>query len=549
MPPQSRFPIDDHQSFTQPLLSEDDYDDVHLQSQAGCLTENSSSSSGSTSPSSSFDQHQSPASRNVTFIFLYTWFAFVGRGIWNQNVLSTLVFLVRSGDPKSVGFITATMGVCQLLLSVPTGILADKYRRDTLLKGAAVLGVAAVSMSILTSLKTNYTTLVAALCMWGAFFGIVDTAITALLADSVAEKRSYYFTQRSMIISLANMCGPMVALIMFAVIGDEWTIRGCSIVLSVGNLICLPGVFLLCFLSDDAAVNQQQDDGGEHNHTNSDCANEDEYDVEDSRSGLLNESLLWSESAVPDQSNRPLLCTNLAKEKASQDETYDEERLGMLLVFFPKNRVVPILVAIADVSTGLASGMSIRYFAIFLYDNLKLDPVMVQVLYIVAPAVQIGLQKYAQRLGDIYGRCRATVWLKWIGIVLMFSMAAAYKNGLSRWVVCTLFVLRTAFMNAPAALTKSVLMDSVPKAERAKWASLESVNMFSWSGSAFLGGILVQHFGILFNFSATAGLQFLATLPLLLLSFYGRDTGDEDTLTDVASADDSSDGPEDSDEP
>jgi len=63
-------------------------------------------------------------------------------------------------------------------------------------------------------------------------------------------------------------------------------------------------------------------------------------------------------------------------------------------------------------------------------------------------------------------------------------------------------------------------MDHVPKEERAKWASLESVSMVSWSGSAALGGILVESKGILFNFCFTAFLQFLATGPLLLLSFF-----------------------------
>lgn len=580
MAPHIRLPRDDfRESFSVPLLSEDDYDGDIVERRRACLRLNSSSastsasttassSSSSSSSPSCFGLKGEPVSRNVTLIFVYTWFAFVGRGIWNQNVLATLVFLLRSGDATSVGYITAAMGMCQLLISIPTGILADKYRRDTLLKGAAVLGVAAVSISIMASLGTNYVSLVVALCMWGAFFGVVDTALTALLADSVAEKRSYYFTQRSVIISVANMCGPLVALIMFAVIGDEWTIQGCSIVFLVGNLICLPAVILLCFLSDDATAVQQYNDEDEFtvadphsddtsSHDNDDDDDDDGHDddddddVEESMASLLEQPLRWrSGAATLRNCHKPRLCgTSSSTEKENQqDETYDAERLGDLLVCFPKTRVVPILVALADVSSGLASGMSVRYFAIFLYDNLKLDPVHVQVLYMVAPALQIGLQKYAQRLGSIYGRCSATVWLKWIGILLMFTMVAAFKQGLSRWIICTMFVFRTAFMNSPAALTKSVLMDSVPKAERAKWASLESVNMFSWSGSAFLGGILVEHFGILSNFTVTAGLQFVATLPLLLLSFYGKQEEDEETTTtDLSSADDDSDRSEDHD--
>eukprot|EP00534_Pseudo-nitzschia_fraudulenta_P018119 CAMPEP_0201276764 /NCGR_PEP_ID=MMETSP0853-20130426/57173_1 /ASSEMBLY_ACC=CAM_ASM_000640 /TAXON_ID=183588 /ORGANISM="Pseudo-nitzschia fraudulenta, Strain WWA7" /LENGTH=86 /DNA_ID=CAMNT_0047584771 /DNA_START=39 /DNA_END=299 /DNA_ORIENTATION=+ len=52
--------------------------------------------------------------------------------------------------------------------------------------------------------------------------------------------------------------------------------------------------------------------------------------------------------------------------------------------------------------------------------------------------------------------------------------------------------------------------------------------MVSWSGSAALGGILVDRFGILFNFCFTAGLQLVATGPLLLLSFYDRREEEEE---------------------
>lgn len=73
-------------------------------------------------------------------------------------------------------------------------------------------------------------------------------------------------------------------------------------------------------------------------------------------------------------------------------------------------------------------------------------------------------------------------------------------------------------MNAPGALTRSVLMDNVPKRERAKWSALESVTMFSWAGSAALGGLLVNWNGILFNFIFTAWFQLFSTIPLLLVS-------------------------------
>ncbi|KAM3572422.1 hypothetical protein VYU27_005551 [Nannochloropsis oceanica] len=60
-------------------------------------------------------------------------------------------------------------------------------------------------------------------------------------------------------------------------------------------------------------------------------------------------------------------------------------------------------------------------------------------------------------------------------------------------------------------------MDSVPKEDRGKWNSLESVTMATWSGSAVIGGLLVDRYGFLFNNLITASLQLVSTLPLFLV--------------------------------
>ncbi|MGK3744338.1 MAG: MFS family permease [Bacillariaceae sp.] len=440
--------------------------------------------------------------RNVTFVLLYTWFAFSGRGVWNQNCLATLVFLLRDGDPKSIGFITAAMGISQLCVSIPTGILADKYRRDILLKIGAFFGIVAATATIYAALHPGYLLLVGALILWGIHWGIVNTAITALFSDSIPDgERSFYFTRRAIIINFGNMCGPAIALIMFAVLGDKWTVKDCSMVLLAGNVLCLPGIILLCFLSDDLC--EIENDG-------------------------LEEPLLSLEVREANASTQELGSGRLSSGSNTairtavthQDETYNEERLAKALCCLPGKRIVPILVASSDIISGLASGMSIRYFAIFLYDNLGLSPVAVQMIYMMNSILQVGFRRQAQRLAGTYGRCRVTICMKWIGILLMISMVVSYKCGLPRSVVCIILILRTSFMNSPQSLTKSILMDNVPKEERGKWASLESVNMFSWSGSAALGGILVQRKGIIFNFCFTAALQLIATGPLLLLSFF-----------------------------
>lgn len=451
---------------------------------------------------------EEPVSRNVTIILIYTWFAYAGRSIWNQNVLATFAFLIRDGDPKAVGFMTAVMGLSQLIVSFPTGFLADKYRRDSMAKVASIVGLAAVTTTVIALHHSSYVCLVLSLCVWGLHWGIANTSNSALFADSIRDgQRSHYFTTRAVLINLGNAAGPLVALIVFAVLGDTWTIRDCAIVMAVGQCFCLPAIFLLCFLNDDAVVVV-------HEH-------EDPSPYQ--------EALLLGENQNDDEEDEAMIqeeeessSSNRNTRSHHLDENYDARRLATFFRCFPQERIIPVLVATSDVGAGLASGMSVRFFAIFLYDNLHVNPIHVQVLYVITPLIQATLMKTAQMLAQRFGRCQIAVAFKWTGISLMFAMVLAYTKKQPVWLTCMVLVLRTAFMNSTSALTKSVLMDNVPKKERAKWSALESLNTFSWSGSAAIGGLLVDRWGVVPNFCVTACLQFLATLPFLILSVFGK---------------------------
>lgn len=51
----------------------------------------------------------------------------------------------------------------------------------------------------------------------------------------------------------------------------------------------------------------------------------------------------------------------------------------------------------------------------------------------------------------------------------------------------------------------------------AKWNAVESIAAFGWSGSAVIGGLLVDNYGFGVSFGFTAFIQMLAWFPLILL--------------------------------
>ena len=435
-------------------------------------------------------------SRNVPLALAYTAFAFAGRSIWSQSVLSAFVFLMRGEDYRAVGSITAVMGLAQLVTSFPSGFLADRYRRDTLLRTASFVALLAIAATLYAIYTNDLNALVVGLAVWGTYWGIANTALTAIFADSVPSgQRAKYFTQRSLLVTLGNAFGPVVSLVLFAALGDKWGIKDCAFVMAVGQFICLPAVVLLCFMSDDHT--QKHQDEGTSSLTRDITTDDDDDD----------DGSIESDLSVP---------TGQAFESIQRN--CDDTQPPYSFWRFLCSRRIAVLIATGDMVSGLASGMSIRYFPIFFAENLGMSPVMVQVLYALTPLFLACTMKLAQIASVRFGRCRVSVLFKWTGVFLMWTLAIVYRQDVPRWLVCTIYILRTAFMNSTSALTRSVLMDHVPPSERARWAALESFNMFSWSGSAALGGYLVGTIGMVPLFCTTAAIQFLATFPLVFLS-------------------------------
>ena len=167
---------------------------------------------------------------------------------------------------------------------------------------------------------------------------------------------------------------------------------------------------------------------------------------------------------------------------------------------------------------GLASGMTGRFFPIWFQDNLGFSPVVTCSLFAASPVCTAALGFAARRASLKLGRIHVVLAGKTIGVSLLFLTVLLERQWvpLRGW-LAVMWVARAAAMNSTKALTKSVMFDFLPKEERGRWAALESLTMFGWSGSAAFGGWLVDRHGMRTTFAVTATLQALAALPLVTL--------------------------------
>jgi len=285
-----------------------------------------------------------------------------------------------------------------------------------------------------------------------------------------------------------------VAILLFLAGVDSWSIPQLSSVFLVGITLSLFPVSLLLLTSDKHALGKESEAIGREASTTSpgiqNAENNDQF------------------------GNEALLLGNLAKKKPAEEERprccNRQYCIG--------RKAVPLLLLLGDIIRGFASGMTIKFFPLFFKNAVRISPVMVNLVTILAMLGIMGCTRVIRVVAYHAGRMQACFAFTTIGISLLVAMGALRDYWTYPWVICPIYILRTSVMNCQRPLTKSVLMDLVPKASRARWNSLDSLTRFGWSGSAFLGGWLVDRGGYGFTFFITAGLSFTGALPWLIIA-------------------------------
>lgn len=93
-----------------------------------------------------------------------------------------------------------------------------------------VQGYTSYYLSIGISQLDQLMALIVSLSLWGTFLGIASTLTMAMFVDSIPDgSRSRYFTYHMQAMRVAQMMEPPTALLLFGVLGNNWTIQNCSI--------------------------------------------------------------------------------------------------------------------------------------------------------------------------------------------------------------------------------------------------------------------------------------------------------------------------------
>jgi len=499
----------------------------------------------------------------VRNIFIYSFLAWSMKNIYDENVFTGYLFNLVDHHTGEVGVVVGVSGLTMVTLAPGLGVISDKYGRIVLLRAGTVLGYLALSLMIYSVTVDSYSAILCSQVLFGAYWACTTPTMDALLADwTDPGTRSKIYTVRLMVMQLASTTGPLLSIFLFLYLGNTWDMGICRNVMYVGLVLFLVPATLLYFLFpkrfDDnkpAAATDREVYAQLPAHSLHVQEEDGEGGVEMGAArgvqleGKVNEDRMPDEAEEggekevvfsPIRATAPLHDAKLTKDLASQllaggDGGFDEMKAEYCSPYCLRHiLLVPAMIATYEIMAMLASGMTVKFFPIFFLHVLRLDPTHVQFIYLCGPLLTATAAAFVTGFSKHYGRIEVTVAVRLTGITLLLLLAClthlteqwqkqhpeeAEEAPHTLWtlLMVAIFLMRTSIMNSTKPLTKSILMDFVPKNQRGKWNSLQSVNVFSWAGSAVAGGYLIDRFDFAGIFVTTGLMQVCAIAPLLLV--------------------------------
>ncbi|CAE7727934.1 TDRD1 [Symbiodinium necroappetens] len=417
----------------------------------------------------------SPWTYNVLCGLCATGFYCTGAGLFQMTVLPSFILLV-GGSNFDVGFAEGLQGLTNLIFALPVGYIADKWSRRACIRIGASLSLlsgACLLLAVLLATADNSTAfaiLCAALGLQGICDGIMNGPLVALMDDSCpAGRRSDVETMNAVVYEAASSVGPLVGLVVFLYSGNTWSLSSMKLVIALGVLICQLAIFPCFFMDDRRAL------------------------------GECSEAVHLQERLVGDSGG--------ARELVERNQR--ASCFGLITV-----GRVRLVLFLNEVILCLGAGMTVKFFPVFFKQEGHINPALLQAVFASLSALTVVSTLISARISKCAGRLQVIIPCYAVGITCTILLGLLRPYYTVPGVMLPVFLLRCSSMWGAFPLLGSVIADYTPKAQRGRWKALGSITAMGWSGSAAVGGALIDHFGYGITFAITGCLQSLA-LPTM----------------------------------
>ena len=451
--------------------------------------------------------------------------------LWTGTVIAA--YLKRLGKERNgpVGDVEAVSGLASLFSALPVGYLADTCGRDKVIgAGGVLIIVAAVAHALLLGWigtdeealshddhkrELSFILFAAVMALWGIGGGVINGPSQALYADSTpAGSRSVYYMYLFAAYMISSCLGPLISIVLFQTLGDEWDLSHLRAVLYVGLGMEIVAATIMFAFDDKKSLDE--DDPEEEGQTG-DAIHVDggeaatEYDNNIESDGKNNAD---EEESGQTTLRSSATTNNITSESTSSQAAQNGIDPNDSAASKRRQKLIPIILCLQSLVFALGSGMTIKFFPLFFKEEVGMSPSQVQLIYVLVPLTMVAFSGVGEKISSTgFGRVQTMVLLNSMGVFCLYAMVfCKHYLDSNPLALVPIYVLRTALMNCTYPLNESILVDYVPKNERARWKSLDSVVSFGWCGSAALGGWLSDKYDYTFTFLITAIIQTIGVL-------------------------------------
>ena len=383
----------------------------------------------------------------------------------NGLIMSTIfsIFIEDlTGSDILIGLVSFFGGIVLLFVLMPAGFLADRFNRKYILRIGLLFSLTGF---ILFYLSNSILSIFIAYGIVNVGNGFINPSREALIADSVVtNQREKIYGQYFFLHMASNGFGPLVAVIMFFFIGDNWDLSTLKQVIFVGILFLLIGLVFLYFMDDKYSL------------------------------GSESESLNHQYAYIKENDEKSSFVQKI-------QQFYDENTIALFIVFL-------------GLVIGIGAGMTVQFFPVFFKNEYKLTPIATNIIYFFV-AVFTGIMGIVtSRSVKIIGKIESIILVQAIAIINLLIIALIPPL----IIVVPVFILRGSFMNSSQPVKNALIMDMVPKKNRAVFQSLQVLSQnFFWSLSAGFGGFLLQYYNFPILYISTSIIYFFGTFPYFFI--------------------------------
>lgn len=431
-------------------------------------------------------------------------------------VFDKYVLNLGNGKNSMVGVTESVSGLVSLFVAFPIGFLVDSRpeERAKLCRICGYVGYAATVVSIIAVLLDNLWVLYVALVLLGIFFELSMSAAEAIFADSIpAGDRSGIYTTKGIITTACSGVGPLLTAVTFLFMGDEWDRKEIHVVLIAGSLLLPVASLILRFFKDPPAARSERPELTQSPHMSPAQVLVAAVQAAPKPIG----SQIVSPSPRLRGVREPGLAASPAVKGARDVEVRDvsldastrvndAETQKTFLCLGKKQ--VPYILAGSDFLTAIGAGMTVKFFNLFFIQDYGFSASNINWLQTVYPLVIALFMPILQKIAQPMGRAQASCLFFGLNVLCLVLLSQVQ----SLPILLGLFLVRGGFANAVSPINRSILMDFTSTEQRGMWNAIDSLTGMSWSGSAFIGGLLADSHDYRYTFLITGMVYLTATV-------------------------------------